>query len=851
MRPAWHLAISSLSARRTRTALLVLAVAMASALTVAVAGAMGTIEHALRLSAGQMVGLIDYRIVHAQAGRLPGDLLEQVRAWPEVDQAAGRVSTGVSLRHADNDQKVTLAAVGVEPDVDALFHPLRLAAGRAIAGENEIVLDQQVQEKLDARLGDRLEVIRFGTPIALTVVGIVERPPLGVLQRMMVYVSLPQAQDIAASGRQVEAISIRLRPGVDAQQFATDAADRLPVAASLQTPAAASARVTRSLKVAHLMYVMLTAAVFLSTAVIILTGLTTAVAEQQREIAMVRCIGGSRALAGASRLLSGLCVSGAGVLLGGPLGVAMSYGFFLWHAERLPGGYVLDRGATLLAMAAALGAGLVGAAYPALRAAGTAPVGMLAARARKPSAVKLALAVVAAALLIGLSITVLRLPLDAETMFAWHLRVALPAMFVGYVLLGVVVFAAVAHLLSPLVAMMLRMPAGLLRESALATPFRHGLTAAGLMVSLAMLVGMWSSTRSVMVGWFDKLNMPDAFVHSGRNLTDDQWQRLQRIDGIEALSPSSVFPVRVVGRTLGLADLTPGYTLYISFDPQRFFGMMDLQWIEGEPDYATRRLAEGRALLISREYHTAHGLGVGDVMKLRSGNETVDFEIVGVVASVGIDVAVEFFGLQAAYSEAAFSCVFGSRADAIELFHRPDINLVLVKFAPDASLEDVMGAIKTNIPGAASGSSRTIRELAHEKVDELVRIASALALAALLIGCIGVGHLVLANLHARRFEYGVLRAVGSPRALLARLVLGETLLVALAGCITGALLGLHLAEAVHTLRRLIFGIRYDAQPAWDVITWGSAVVACFALLATLPAVWRLCATSPRSLLAQE
>lgn len=851
MRAAWHLAISSLNARRTRTALLVLAVAMASALTVAVAGAMGTIEQALRQSAGQMVGLIDYRIVHAQGGRLPAALLEQVRGWPEVEKAAGRVTTGVSLRHEQSQQKVTIAAVGVEPGVDALFHPLRLAAGRAIDAENEIVIDQQVQERLTAQVGDVLHVIRFGKPIALTVVGIVERPPLGVLQRMMVYISLPQAQDIAAGSGRIEAIALRLKQGVDVPQFATTAAERLPDEAALQTPAATSARVTRSLKVAHLMYVMLTAAVFLSTAVIILTGLTTAVAEQQREIAMVRCIGGSRALAGASRLLSGLCVSGVGVLLGGPLGVAMAYGFYLGHAERLPTGFVLDRGATLLAMAAALGAGLVGAAYPALRAAGTQPVGMLAVRARKPSAVKLALAAGAAAVLIGLSFAVMHLPLDTETLFVWHMRLALPAMFVGYVLLGVVVFALVAQLISPLVAMMLRMPAGLLRESALATPYRHGLTAAGLMVSLAMLVGMWSSTRSVMVGWFDNLNMPDAFVHSGRNLTDDEWQRMQRIDGIEALSPSSVFPVKTVGRTLGLADLTPGYTLYISFDPQRFFAMMDLEWIEGRPDYATRRLAEGKALLISREFHTAHGLGVGDVMKLRSGDDVIDFEIVGVVASVGIDVAVEFFGLQAAYSEAAFSCVFGSRADAIELFHRPDINLVLVKFAPDATLENVMEAIKTNLPGTASGSSRTIRELAHEKVGQLVQIASALALAALLIGCVGVGHLVLANLHARRFEYGVLRAVGAPRNLLARLVLGETLLVALAGCVTGTLLGLHLAEAVHSLRRLIVGIRYDTQPAWDVITWGAAVVITLALLATLPAVWRLCATSPRALLAQE
>ena len=62
MRPAWRLATSSLSARRSRTGLLVAAVALSSALIAAVACAMASMHEGLRQRIESTVGSADVRI---------------------------------------------------------------------------------------------------------------------------------------------------------------------------------------------------------------------------------------------------------------------------------------------------------------------------------------------------------------------------------------------------------------------------------------------------------------------------------------------------------------------------------------------------------------------------------------------------------------------------------------------------------------------------------------------------------------------------------------------------------------------------------------------------------------------
>src|SRR5690606_22933524 len=135
------------------------------------------------MASGQIVGFADARIRHRYGGRLDYDLVHAIRNSPQTLHAAGRFETGISLQLDRTQRRTTVIAEGVEPLVQQRIYPARLAVGRMLLMDDECVIDQKLAERLGGvELGDALRVIRFGEPVVLTVVGILDRPLLEVLQ---------------------------------------------------------------------------------------------------------------------------------------------------------------------------------------------------------------------------------------------------------------------------------------------------------------------------------------------------------------------------------------------------------------------------------------------------------------------------------------------------------------------------------------------------------------------------------------------------------------------------------------------------------------------------------------------
>ena len=139
----------------------------------------------------------------------------------------------------------------------------------------------------------------------------------------------------------------------------------------------------------------------------------------------------------------------------------------------------------------------------------------------------------------------------------------------------------------------------------------------------------------------------------------------------------------------------------------------------------------------------------------------------------------------------------------------------------------------------------TIQELA----TTLLVIQSVIGFAALVLACIGVGNVIIAGIHGRRYEYGVLRAIGGHKSLLTRLVLGEAILLALAGAAVGTGLGMHTAWVSSIHYRRLLGIAVNVSlPEWPTILgWLTVVV--LAMLASLPGLLSVLKPQPSRLLA--
>ena len=248
----------------------------------------------------------------------------------------------------------------------------------------------------------------------------------------------------------------------------------------------------------------------------------------------------------------------------------------------------------------------------------------------------------------------------------------------------------------------------------------------------------------------------------------------------------------------------------------------------------------------------ARNLSVGDTMRLDSGQSEREFEIAAVVSAGGLDIATQFFGMRNIYMEHAGSCVFMD-FDAVQRhFDTRDAYLMQLNLDPGITVEQeeqIAQRIKEAVPGTNFASGRRIREIILTIGESGLTISSAVAVAALLLACFGTGNVIAAGIAARRFEFGVLRSVGSSRWLICRLVIAEAVVIGITGSVTGTLLGVHMAWIGTLLYQGLAGLQLQLVIPVGPAAIGWATVILLTVLAATPAVIALARRSCRNLLA--
>jgi putative ABC transport system permease protein len=262
--------------------------------------------------------------------------------------------------------------------------------------------------------------------------------------------------------------------------------------------------------------------------------------------------------------------------------------------------------------------------------------------------------------------------------------------------------------------------------------------------------------------------------------------------------------------------------------------MNSIDWIQGDPETAIPRLKEGDAILVADRFLVAHDVGLGDSITLGEGRVQRRFEIVGVVSAAGLDIATYLFGIRSAYMEIAISAVFMDFHAAAELFDNPIARLLQINLNDAVTDEEAKRQVLAAAPGVIFFSARWIRDTIDGISDSVLALNSAASFLALLLASLAVGTIIIANIRSRRFEYGVLRAVGGHRGLLLRLVIAEAVFIGLTGAIVGAMMGLHFA-AMDVTRR-------------PILTAG-AVLLVLTLLAAAPGGIGLLRRTPSALIA--
>ncbi|MHC5024543.1 MAG: FtsX-like permease family protein [Planctomycetota bacterium] len=857
MHSSWRLARSSLAGKRGRTALIIGAVALAASLVAAVSCTIQSIQASLEVGLSRIIGAAEARIIHQFHGRFDSALLEEVRSWPEVELATGRLTGSLTLIHADRRKdpetgeliRATPTAMGVDFDLQDEFRRLEIIDGVMPTAPEELLIDPFTAAHLQAEVGDTLIVQRFGPPMRLTVAGIYQRKALGAIQRPRIRIDWRTLGEATGTTDQLTGILMTLRDGADVERVC--AAYRPGLADQLELEPADMVRTgfDRRIMASRAGLIIASVLTFMGAAFIIVTGLTTAVTEKQRELAMVRAIGGSRRQLVSAQLLLGLIVGATGGAIGIPLGIGFSGLLVWWFRDLLPAGLHVHPLGIRLAILGAIAAGTLGAVYPAWMAGRVSPLSAMAAQAQPVRARNLAAAAGLGFVLVGLQLALLW-PSDVDLRFWSYAYVGAPLVYLGYFILAVPLFALVTLAIGPLLGKVSRLPAGMLRRSLLGTPFRHGFTAGALMVGMAVLVNTWSNAISLLDDWIGRIKFADGFAYRTTGISPEQQDAIASLPFVEATCPIGYLPLRVIGQQVfGVSGVVSPNVICVGFDPELFFSINNVDWIQGDPATATRRLQQGDGVLVADRFLTARNIGVGDRIRLGAGRVEKEFEIVGVIGAGGLEIATHLFGIRSQYLEYAVSCVFMDFDRVVEHFDNRDAYMLQVNLADGITDDEVSRRIEEAAPGVIFRSGRWIMDTINGLALALLTVQSTIAFAALMLASLGVGNVIIANIYTRRFEYGVLRALGAPRSFLVRLIASEATLLAVTAILIGTVLGLHLAWVANLFYRDLAGIRVSLTVPVGAAVAGGLVLAAMTLLASVPGLLSVIRPPPSRLLA--
>jgi putative ABC transport system permease protein len=175
------------------------------------------------------------------------------------------------------------------------------------------------------------------------------------------------------------------------------------------------------------------------------------------------------------------------------------------------------------------------------------------------------------------------------------------------------------------------------------------------------------------------------------------------------------------------------------------------------------------------------------------------------------------------------------------------ISAILLKLQPGVAPRDVVARIGREVPGVTALQSPELFRGTRRELTGLLRIIFVVLALVWLLSVAVTGLIFSLAAHERRRELGVLRALGSPRSVVFRLLLAEAVVLALAGAASGIALCLAIAlwfrEAIVFLLKTPFLFPPPSLLA-ALVVGGLLVALMSVVLAALVPVWRISRMEP-------
>ena len=785
------LAWRGLTARRLRSALTVIGVALGVALVAGTLLANQAATEAVARAAAEIMGRAELRVRAFDPAGFTPRTVSTVRRIPGVLAAAAVAERRLTVTTLPGPQEkvFSLLAYGIDPGDEAAVRTYQLQAGAFLAAGHpaDVLVNAGWASRNGLGLGDDLLFVgaRPGVP-SLRIVGLLGDLGVGALQQGNVLVldrtALNNAFEIPAPVLYVDLVVAESR-ALDVQN-ALDRGMREPFI--VETVVDAQRQLNRAQQgfsgIAFLFgLVALAVGSFLVANTLAMT-----VSERTREIGLLRAAGMTQRQVLGLFLRQGAAVAVLGSALGVALGIGVAgliIGFLQSTRAVLVTGLPLNPLALLLAFGMGVAVTLAASAFPAAAAARVSPLDALR-PSRQPGRTlwgRLRWIVLLELLVVLLGVALY--PLDRGQFGFVGVALALAILLAGTVLTAVA--------LQPLSRVVGRPfewffgAEGLLGRANLGRDRpRTGLTVGALIIALTAVVTLGvvaESARATADRWVGSI-LPGGYAVRLGIAVDIDAKRpdFESTAGAAAASPIAEFPAVVragaVQRDASLAGI----------DPIVFDATGSLIFVGGSRAVAFQALQAGGAVLVPEPVATRDNLAVGSTLELaRPGGKTQTFTVAGIIA----------YTLPARSPDGALLI---SLADARDRFSATTASLWALVPQRGISAAVFRSAVAAKARDNA-GELLTARDLASElerSLDRLIGLFDVLALLAVVIAGLGIVNTLGVSVVERAREIAILRSHGMTTGQVQAMVVAEAAIMGTIGGIAAVATGLLMSWAV-------------------------------------------------------
>ncbi|MFF5173542.1 ABC transporter permease [Micromonospora sp. NPDC000089] len=718
---------------------------------------------------------------------VPAGLVERIRQVDGVAEVTGRVNAdGARLIGSNGKVVSSFGPPQLGENWVGQSDLVQLRSGREPKADDEIVVNQALADAAKVKVGDRVGVLTLEPKKQFTLVGIFgysgDRTSIGGANE--VAFTTPVAQRLMLGKADTfTSVIVRAADGVTPAALRDDVAGALggdyQVKTGEQSADDAAAGLKEGLSFFNKILLGFAAVALLVGTFLILNTFSIIVAQRTRELALMRAIGASgRQIIGSvvlEAVLVGLIASVLGLAAGIGVGALLAYLFGKLAGGLALAGVGVPPAAVIGAFAVGLVITVVAALLPALRASRIPPIAAMqdvATPDRPLTKITVAGGIVTA---IGGGLLFLGLSGNAGGNTLATILGGVLFAFIGVALLTPLISKPVVALLGAVFAW--SVPGKLGRLNSGRNPRRTAITAAALMVGIALVTGV-----TVIL---------DSAKGSIGALAEDTIKAELVIAGAQSGPRPPSFDPAVLDRAAAI----PGVQLV---DGE--YG--DLAKIDGTTTFAG---ASSNVAALQRIFGAQRS--AGDIGRLGPGqmlasSDTAKDRNWSVGSQVSVQLArgeAQRYTITGIYQSSEFTNPVLLPGSAVKDFAIPQPTQGFIQLAPGAKVADVQPRVETLLadsPEVSVADRGAFIKQQTSQLDTPLRMIQILLALAIVIAVLGIINTLALSVLERTRELGLLRAIGLRRAQTMRMITVEAVVISVFGALLGVAVGTGLGAAV-------------------------------------------------------